>query len=245
MRPLRWAGYALGISLILLAWYITSLTTSLVPGPASAAMYLVIHCSAAVHDLLLTLLDAAGGYAVAAAMSLLGLMVCEVGELGEAAISAIREVLHGVTPVAWALVLLVIFGFSSRAVPILVSAFMSFPPLMTSMIEGLRASRARFGDLSEAMGLRGSRRLMYIDLPASVPYFIAGTRTAVGVALISSPVAEAFGTAGGIGYGLYLYFELHQYSAFLAWSGLLVIVMIVIDYAVLRPLERWSSRWLE
>ena len=241
----RWAGYAIGIGLILLAWYLTSFTTSLVPGPGPALVYLVTHAEAAARALTLTLIDATGGYAVAALMSFTGLLVCETGEIGEAVVSAVREVLHSVTPVAWALVLLILFGFSSRVVPILVSAFMAFPPLMTSMLEGLRASRARFGDLAEAMGLRGIRRLTYIDLPASVPYFIAGTRTAISVALIASPVAEAFGTAGGIGYGLYIYFELHQYSAFLAWSTLLVIVLILVDYALLRPLERWSSRWLE
>jgi NitT/TauT family transport system permease protein len=87
--------------------------------------------------------------------------------------------------------------------------------------------------------------MAYIDLPASVPYFISGSRSAIGVALIVSPVAEAFGTAGGIGYGLYLFFQLHDYAAFVAWSLLLVLVMIVIDAAALGPLERWSRRWME
>jgi NitT/TauT family transport system permease protein len=116
---------------------------------------------------------------------------------------------------------------------------------MTSLIEGLKASRARFGDLAAALRLRGVRRMAYIDLPASVPYFISGSRSAIGVALIVSPVAEAFGTAGGIGYGLYLFFQLHDYAAFVAWSLLLVLVMIVIDAAALGPLERWSRRWME
>ncbi len=245
MQGYRWAGYTIGILSILMAWFAVSEATSIIPGPLPALYYLVTHPAEAGEALSLTLLDAVGGYVIASGMSLVGLLLCELGDIGETAVSAIREVLHSVTPVAWALVLLVLFGFSSRAVPVLVSAFMAFPPLMTSMIEGLRSSRARFNDLADAMGLRGFQRLYYIDLPASIPYFIAGTRSAIGVALIASPVAEAFGTAGGIGYGLYVYFELHQYSAFLAWSVLLVVVMMAIDYALLRPLERWSGRWLE
>ncbi|MGC9071287.1 MAG: ABC transporter permease [Acidilobus sp.] len=239
-------GYVAGSIIVVLTWWGASIASlNLIPGPVMAIFYLGNHLVAAAVALSLTLLDALGGYAVAAAASILGLVVCEMGELGEAVVSTVREVLHSVTPVAWSLSLLILFGFSSRLVPVLVSALMAFPPLITSMLEGLRASRARYGDLSQALRLRGLRRMAYIDLPASVPYFVAGTRSAIGVALISSPVAEAFGTAGGIGYGLYLFFELHEYSAFEAWSLLLVIVMILLDLVILGPLERWSRRWLE
>ncbi|MGC9209911.1 MAG: ABC transporter permease [Acidilobus sp.] len=246
MRPGRALGYAIGAAVVLISWWAApALTSHLIPGPAPALEYLASHPIEALQALSLTLLDALAGYAIAAASSLVGLVVCELGDVGEAAVSALREILHSVTPVAWSLALLIIFGFTSRLVPILVSALMGFPPLMTSLLEGLGAARARYGDLAEALRLGGLRRLIYVDLPASIPYLVAGTRSAIGVALISSPVAEAFGTAGGIGYGLYLFFELHEYSAFEAWSALLVVVMVVLDVAILAPLERWSRRWLE
>jgi NitT/TauT family transport system permease protein len=246
LRASRAAGYLLAAVIVGLAWQLASWASgNLIPGPAPAMAYLAGHPGPALGAVALTLIDAVGGYAVAASLAILGLAIYELGGLGEPVVESFREVLHSVTPVAWSLALLILLGFSSRAVPILVSGLSAFPPLMTSLIEGLKASRARFGDLAAALRLRGVRRMAYIDLPASVPYFISGSRSAIGVALIVSPVAEAFGTAGGIGYGLYLFFQLHEYAAFVAWSLLLVLVMIVIDAAALGPLERWSRRWME
>lgn len=246
MTARRAAGYLLGVALVIAVWQFSSeLSSGLIPGPAPAIRYLAAHPAEAAWSTAVTLVDAIGGYAVASAMAVAGVAVYELGDLGESTVETIREILHSVTPVAWSLALLILLGFSSRLVPILVSGLSAFPPLETSLIEGLNASRARFGDLAAALGLRGLRRLAYIDLPASVPYFASGSRSALGVALIVSPVAEAFGTAGGIGYGLYLFFELHQYAAFEAWSLLLVLVMVIIDLGALRPIERWAMKWME
>lgn len=215
------------------------------PGPGPSLAYLGAHWRSALAAVATTLEDATGGYAVALALTLASDFIAELGGVGREFIDGVKEALHAVTPLSWSLSLLIILGFSSRLVPVLVSALSAYPVLATSAVRGLEESRNRYWELEAWLRMGPLSRLVNVDLPASLPFIVSGSRSAIGVTLIVSPVAEAFGTAGGIGYGLYLFFQLHEYAAFGAWTVLLLVVMVTLDRAVLAPLERWGMRWAE
>lgn len=245
MKPKRGAGYAIAVFALLIIWQLTFLASKgLIPGPVPSIEYLILH-SSALTAVLQTLEDAFGGYAVALMLTVLSAIIVELGNVGTEFIDGVKEALHAITPLSWSLSLLILFGFSSRLVPILVSAFAAYPVLATSTVKGLEESRIRYGELEHWLKMGPFSRLVNVDLPASLPFIISGSRSAIGVVLIVSPIAEAFGTAGGIGYGLYLFFQLHEYVAFWAWTVLLLIVMVIIDRALLAPLERWGKKWAE
>lgn len=242
----RGLGYLLAAAALAGGWQLASdASGGLIPGPAPAAAYLASHPLSALVAVAQTLEDAIGGYAVALALTLLSALLAELGAAGRELVDGVKEALHAVTPLSWSLALLIMLGFSNRLVPVLVSALSAYPVLATSAVRGVEEARVRYGELEAWLRMGPLSRLAHVDLPASLPFITSGSRSAIGVALIVSPVAEAFGTAGGIGYGLYLFFELHEYAAFEAWTLLLLAVMVALDRAVLEPLERWGRRWAE
>jgi NitT/TauT family transport system permease protein len=121
----------------------------------------------------------------------------------------------------------------------------AFPILLSAALKGFEAARSSFGELAQILGASRSQAALYIYLPASTPFIVAASRSALGAALRISVVAEAFGSAGGIGYRLWVFYEIHRYEGFLAWSAALLILMVALDRLVLAPLESWSRRWMQ
>jgi NitT/TauT family transport system permease protein len=106
-----------------------------------------------------------------------------------------------VTPVVAIAPLLLIYLPSPTAV--LVCAFLvAFFPILANMSLGLASADRNLIDLFKLY--RGSRwqTLIYLRLPAALPYFLAGVRIGGGLALVGAIVAELAAGAAGNGSGL-------------------------------------------
>ncbi len=136
-----------------------------------------------------------------------------------------------------------IFGVLSRAPPILVTAAACYPLLLSSVLSGFKYLDEKLRELARMLGATKLQELLYFLMPGSTPYILSASRSAVGLALRISVVAEAFGGRGGIGYELMYNYDLGMKEGVFAWALLLVVLMIIIDYAILRPVERWSMKW--
>jgi len=106
-----------------------------------------------------------------------------------------------VTPVVAIAPLLLIYLPAPTAV--LVCAFLvAFFPILANMSLGLASTDRNLIDLFKLY--RGSRwqTLIYLRLPAALPYFLAGVRIGGGLALVGAIVAELAAGAAGNGSGL-------------------------------------------
>jgi NitT/TauT family transport system permease protein len=56
-------------------------------------------------------------------------------------------------------------------------------------------------------------------------------------------VVELLGRNDGVGFQLHLFFQLFDVAGILAYSLAFVLIMLVVEYAVLQPLERSANRW--
>lgn len=82
-------------------------------------------------------------------------------------------------------------GIESREVPkAIISAYLSFFPVLVSMVKGLRAPDQMQLDLLKTYGARESQTFWKLRLPASMPYFFASLKVAVAAALIGTIVGE-------------------------------------------------------
>ncbi|MEM2542081.1 MAG: ABC transporter permease subunit [Candidatus Korarchaeum sp.] len=99
--------------------------------------------------------------------------------------------------------------------------------------------------LEVVRSLGGSPIDEYFDIiiPSSLPALISSSRVALGLGLRISVVAEAFGSSGGIGYMIMRSYNLADIRGVLAWSLLLIILVITVDYVILRSIEERSMRW--
>jgi NitT/TauT family transport system permease protein len=82
-------------------------------------------------------------------------------------------------------------GIDSREVPkAIISAYLSFFPVLVSMVKGLRSPDAMQLDLLKTYNASEGETFWKLRLPASMPFFFASLKVAVAAALIGTIVGE-------------------------------------------------------
>ncbi|MCF8487103.1 MAG: ABC transporter permease subunit [Rhodobacteraceae bacterium] len=125
-------------------------------------------------------------------------------------------------------------GIDSREVPkAIISAYLSFFPVLVSMVKGLRSPDQMQLDLLKTYGAGEGATFWKLRLPASMPYFFASLKVAVAAALIGTIVGELpTGAIEGLGarmligsqFGEPLIMWSALFAAALLAGGLIVIV---------------------
>ncbi|SDF09299.1 ABC transporter permease [Limimaricola pyoseonensis] len=80
-----------------------------------------------------------------------------------------------------------------------ISAYLSFFPVVVGMVKGLRAPDAMQTDLMRTWDASGWQVLTRLRLPASMPYLFASLKIAVAAALVGAIVGELPVQGGGLG----------------------------------------------
>ena len=134
-------------------------------------------------------------------------------------------------------------GIDSREVPkAIISAYLSFFPVLVSMVKGLRSPDAMQLDLLKTYGATQGETFWKLRLPASMPYFFASLKVAVAAALIGTIVGELpTGAIEGLGARMLIGSQfgepLIMWSALCAaaiLAGLLIVVVGAIEQAARR-----------
>ncbi|MGR3463702.1 ABC transporter permease [Limimaricola sp.] len=81
----------------------------------------------------------------------------------------------------------------------IISAYLSFFPVVVGMVKGLRAPDAMQTDLMRTWDASGWQVLTRLRLPASLPYLFASLKIAVAAALVGAIVGELPVQGGGLG----------------------------------------------
>ena len=82
-------------------------------------------------------------------------------------------------------------GIDGKLVPkAIISAYLSFFPVLVGMIKGLRSPDAMQLDLMRTWNASGLQNFLTLRLPASMPYFFASLKVAIAAALVGAIVGE-------------------------------------------------------
>jgi NitT/TauT family transport system permease protein len=82
-------------------------------------------------------------------------------------------------------------GIDSKLVPkAIISAYLSFFPVLVGMIKGLRSPDAMQLDLMRTWNASGLQNFLALRLPSSMPYFFASLKVAIAAALVGAIVGE-------------------------------------------------------
>ena len=107
-----------------------------------------------------------------------------------------------VTPIV-AIAPLIFIYVEDRLVGLLICAWLvAFFPVLSNTTLGLNSADHNLRDLFRIYGASRWQRLLHLELPSALPYFLGGLRIAGGLALIGAVVAEYVAGTGGIGSGL-------------------------------------------
>lgn len=136
-------------------------------------------------------------------------------------------------------------GIDSREVPkAIISAYLSFFPVLVSMVKGLRSPDAMQLDLLKTYNASEGETFWKLRLPASMPYFFASLKVAVAAALIGTIVGELpTGAIEGLGARMLIGSQfgepLIMWSALFAaaiLAGMLIVAVGIVERAARRKM---------
>jgi NitT/TauT family transport system permease protein len=111
-------------------------------------------------------------------------------------------VIMQVTPIVAIAPLLIIYTPDTQTALLICGFLVAFFPILSNMVAGLKSVDHNLLNLYDLYGATRWQQLLYLKIPASMPYFMAGLRIGGGLALIASVVAEFAAGSAGAGSGL-------------------------------------------
>ena len=83
----------------------------------------------------------------------------------------------------------------------------------------------------------------HVILPELYPFIVAAARSGLALVWKIVLVVELLGRSNGVGFQIYSAFQNFEVAEILAYTIAFVAVIQVIEFTILRPLERRAGQW--
>jgi len=133
-------------------------------------------------------------------------------------------------------------GLNDRAA-VLAIAWTTFPAIAINIWQGVKAIDQRLIDMARVFGASNWRRTARVVVPQVLPYLMAASRFGLGIIWKVTVLVELLGRSDGIGYMLNYSFQMFNMADVFAWTLFFTLVMLVIELAILKPIERRLFLW--
>jgi len=114
-------------------------------------------------------------------------------------------------------------------------AIVTFFPIMTAMLSGIRYMNKSYADLSKVLRLSPWQRFWHIELPSAIPTLFAGATVATTLAMTAAVIGELMGANKGMGFLL----ATGQENADTATVMGMVILLSFFGWALYALLDYW------
>jgi len=146
-------------------------------------------------------------------------------------------------PVLVVIVLAYIWVGLNDAAAVLAVVVAKAPTVVVTVREGTRALDPGLAEMAAAFRLPRWRRLRFVVLPQLLPYLAAAGRGGLSITWKIVLVVELLGRPNGVGYALNLYFQNFNVTGILAYGLAFAGMMLLVEAAILQPLERRANGW--
>ena len=134
------------------------------------------------------------------------------------------------------------FGFGEVAAVAAV-AINKIPNVAVTMREGARALNRDLLDMATAFRFSRFKTLRHIVVPALAPFFIAAARSGLALIWKIVLVVELLGRSNGVGFQISVFFSFFDVASIIAYTIAFVVVIQVVEFGILQPLDRHMVRW--
>jgi NitT/TauT family transport system permease protein len=134
------------------------------------------------------------------------------------------------------------FGLNETAA-IAAVALNKLPTTVVTLREGARALDPALAQMAESFHMSRRRTLRHVILPQLAPYCFVAARSGLALIWKIVLVVELLGRSNGVGFQIQIYFQLFDVTLILAYTLAFIMVIQVIEWAALQPLERRATRW--
>lgn len=122
-------------------------------------------------------------------------------------------------------------------------AMNKIPNVVVTLREGARALDRGLLEMADAFRIGRVKTLEHVVLPQLYPYLAAAGRSGLALIWKIVLVTELLGRSSGVGFQIGLYFQLFDVTGILAYALAFVIVIQLIEWTILLPLEAHVTRW--
>jgi len=143
---------------------------------------------------------------------------------------------------AMSLISLMIFGLSEIGIYLAVAGVV-FPFVVVSLLEGMEGLDANLGEMTHVYHFSIRDRIRHQVVPEMAPYMFAAFRNVHALAWKIVVIAELFTQDDGIGWQYKRAFAFFEFERLIVWGGYFVGLVVLVEYGVLRPIERLVFRW--
>lgn len=159
--------------------------------------------------------------------------------------SPILNFVQTVPYVVWALMALIWFGLTPFSV-VFTIVVAAFPIVSFNVAAGLKNVDNLLLGMSQSVRANRTMVLRHIVFPSLTPYLLSASRTMLGMCWKISVLAELFAGGaggGGVGYKLFVGWEFSRPAEVFAWTLWLVLLMMLSEWLVIKPIEAFITRW--
>jgi NitT/TauT family transport system permease protein len=122
-------------------------------------------------------------------------------------------------------------------------AINKLPNTIVTVREGARSLDPTLDEMARVFAMPPRVVFRDIILPQLNPYLAAAARSGLSLVWKIVLVAELLGRPNGVGFEIGTAFQLFDVARILAYALVFVAVMLLIETALVQPLERRASRW--
>jgi NitT/TauT family transport system permease protein len=233
-------------AVFLLAWQIAAeaAQSRLLPGVISVLRAMVQQTMSGVlpWNLAITLGRVAAAFAISLVLgSALGIGMGRSRRLDLWLDNAVTVLLN--LPALVLIVLLYVWFGLNEVAAITAVALNKLPTTVVTMREGARALDPALAEMARSFQMPRWRNLRHVILPQLAPYLFAAARSGLALIWKIVLVVELLGRSNGIGFQIQIYFQLFDVRLILAYTVAFVLVVQLIEWIIMQPLESWAARW--
>ena len=133
-------------------------------------------------------------------------------------------------------------GLVETAVVVAVS-LNKIPNVVVNLREGARTLDKNLLEMAESFRIGRLKTFTKVVLPQLYPYIAAAARSGLALIWKIVLVTELLGRSNGVGYKIFEFFSNFDVDRILAYSLAFTVVILMIEWTLMMPLERHVTRW--
>jgi len=133
-------------------------------------------------------------------------------------------------------------GLTETAVVVAVS-LNKIPNVVVNIREGARALDKSLLEMAASFRIGRRKTFTKVILPQLYPYLAAAARSGLSLIWKIVLVTELLGRSSGVGFKIFEYFANFDVDKILAYALAFTIVILIIEWTLMLPLERHVTRW--
>ncbi len=154
----------------------------------------------------------------------------------------LRWIVMSVPAVVVVVIAMLWFGMGSGMVVFITSILLS-PLVYVNTVRGLDMVDSRLTEMAAVYCMTSGQKIRHIYIPAVMSHVASAMVVATGMGVRIVILAEVMGASEGIGHALSLARSTIDTARLFAWVFICIAIVAVIEYLMIKPVERRIMRW--